>query len=585
MLKGGRVTAGQALLCGILYWLAEANVPYVTVWTIQKPLLCGWITGLVLGCPAAGAVCGAMLSLLYIGYRSQGSSMPADIGLAGICAAAVCAAGGSPGFAAAAAIPAGFAGILVWRLRLHVNASFSSRTEKCIREGRKWGILVPAVLQPVLFSAAVCIPVGAVCSFGVYSFMHRLLAGAVSLSFLKTVDFAGRILCPAGLLLSLFPMREKRAVPVFLLGLFIALFTRAPLLLLAVPAFPAAVFLCPVLKKKFRAGQMGAGHPSASNTPSAYSAYSADTFAAFDSTDYFDPDLDEDWSPDPNDFRDPDLYEDWAPDPDDFRDPDLYEDWSPDPDGFRDPDLDEDWSPDPDGFRDPDLDEDWSPDPDDFRDPDLDEDWAPDLSAEAYSAPSSTSSSRNIGQTASVYGNHNAGKNSAEHLPSRLALVVSNLLWILFVQAAYNTKQMMGQAAAAAFLPVLEELCPGRPADQQKILERQCEYLNTQPEMGSALLGCLIRLEARNASVIGEGPDAGRIRSVRSSLMGPIGGLGDELFQCGWIPILLLIASDCVLRGHGAVSVWIPVYGIAAAVSGAVLSGVCFARGFSGDEM
>ena len=39
----------QALICGIIYWLAEANLPFVGLWTLQRPLVCGFLTGCVLG--------------------------------------------------------------------------------------------------------------------------------------------------------------------------------------------------------------------------------------------------------------------------------------------------------------------------------------------------------------------------------------------------------------------------------------------------------------------------------------------------------------------------------------------------------
>lgn len=50
------MTILQAVLCGIVYWLAVGNLPFVGLWSLQRPLVCGAITGLILGHPVQGAV-------------------------------------------------------------------------------------------------------------------------------------------------------------------------------------------------------------------------------------------------------------------------------------------------------------------------------------------------------------------------------------------------------------------------------------------------------------------------------------------------------------------------------------------------
>ena len=53
----------QAVLCGIVYWLAVGNLPFVGLWSLQRPLVCGLVTGLILGHPVQGAVIGAWFIL------------------------------------------------------------------------------------------------------------------------------------------------------------------------------------------------------------------------------------------------------------------------------------------------------------------------------------------------------------------------------------------------------------------------------------------------------------------------------------------------------------------------------------------
>ena len=38
------MTILQAVLCGVVYWLAVGNLPFVGLWSLQRPLVCGAIS-------------------------------------------------------------------------------------------------------------------------------------------------------------------------------------------------------------------------------------------------------------------------------------------------------------------------------------------------------------------------------------------------------------------------------------------------------------------------------------------------------------------------------------------------------------
>ena len=57
------MTIVQAILLGITYWLAIGNLPFVGLWSLQRPLVCGLVTGCVLGDPVMGAVVGGTINL------------------------------------------------------------------------------------------------------------------------------------------------------------------------------------------------------------------------------------------------------------------------------------------------------------------------------------------------------------------------------------------------------------------------------------------------------------------------------------------------------------------------------------------
>ena len=115
----------QAILLGVLYWIGEANLPFVGLWTVQRPLVCGWIAGIILGDALTGAMVGAPINLVYLGFISAGGSMPADMALAGTLGAAFAITGNlDADTALALAVPIGLLGTLVWYCRMTFDSIF-----------------------------------------------------------------------------------------------------------------------------------------------------------------------------------------------------------------------------------------------------------------------------------------------------------------------------------------------------------------------------------------------------------------------------------------------------------------------------
>lgn len=152
------MSLGIAILCGILYWLAEANLPFVGLWTIQRPLVCGFITGCFLGQPVEGAVIGATINLVYLGFISAGGSMPADMALAGILGTAYAITGGLDAETALAiAVPLGLLGTIVWYLRMTIDSVFVHMGDKWVAEGKFNNLYLSNVILPQCFSAVICV--------------------------------------------------------------------------------------------------------------------------------------------------------------------------------------------------------------------------------------------------------------------------------------------------------------------------------------------------------------------------------------------------------------------------------------------
>ena len=118
----------QAILLGLLYYLTNNGTPWVTGLgsvSIRQPIVCGAITGLILGDVTQGVIIGATINTLYLGFINAGGTLPADAGIGGIVGTALALSSGASAEAAIAiAVPLGIAGTMIWTLRQTVNIYF-----------------------------------------------------------------------------------------------------------------------------------------------------------------------------------------------------------------------------------------------------------------------------------------------------------------------------------------------------------------------------------------------------------------------------------------------------------------------------
>lgn len=162
------MTVFQAVLCGLIYWIGEAQLPFVSLWIIQRPLVNGLLTGIVLGDPVTGAVVGATINLVYLGFISAGGSMPADMTLAGVLGVAYAITGNLDAETALAiAVPLGLLGTIVWYLRMTFDSVFVHMGDKWVAEGKFNMLYISQVILPQLFACVICaIPAGLAAYFG-----------------------------------------------------------------------------------------------------------------------------------------------------------------------------------------------------------------------------------------------------------------------------------------------------------------------------------------------------------------------------------------------------------------------------------
>ncbi|WP_164706806.1 PTS system mannose/fructose/sorbose family transporter subunit IID [Intestinibacillus sp. Marseille-P6563] len=142
--------------------------------------------------------------------------------------------------------------------------------------------------------------------------------------------------------------------------------------------------------------------------------------------------------------------------------------------------------------------------------------------------------------------------NKEQKLVPKKALFRASLIWETWVQTCYNYERMMGMACAHTFLPVVKYLYPNNKEKQIDLMTREMEFFNVHPEFGSCILGLAISLEEEKA--MGKDIPNEFITNIKTSLMGPLAGVGDTIWQGVLIPILLALCIDITRSGSG--NIW-----------------------------
>ena len=231
----------QAVLCGIVYWLAVGNLPFVGLWSLQRPLVCGMITGLILGHPVQGAVIGATINLVYLGFMSAGGSMPADMALAGILGTAYAIAGGlDTDTALALAVPIGILGTIVWAGRMTFDSFFVHIADQYIEKEEYHKIWRANVLFPqIMCFCMTAIPCALAAYFGANYIQGiiNMLSGKV----LTVFQIIGGLMPALGIAITLQYIFKGESRIFLFAGFLLAVYSGLPLLTLGIIALIVAI--------------------------------------------------------------------------------------------------------------------------------------------------------------------------------------------------------------------------------------------------------------------------------------------------------------------------------------------------------
>ncbi|WP_019239742.1 MULTISPECIES: PTS system mannose/fructose/sorbose family transporter subunit IID [Enorma] len=139
-------------------------------------------------------------------------------------------------------------------------------------------------------------------------------------------------------------------------------------------------------------------------------------------------------------------------------------------------------------------------------------------------------------------------ENATETKLSKKTIARAYWSWMFFNLSVQNFERMQGPAVVKMLGDVREDLYPGDPEAQKKMLARHANFFNTEPYLGSLVPGVILGMEASKA----EGADVPDelIDSIKTALMGPFAGIGDSLLPGTIIPILLSIALGLSPNGE-----------------------------------
>lgn len=112
--------------------------------------------------------------------------------------------------------------------------------------------------------------------------------------------------------------------------------------------------------------------------------------------------------------------------------------------------------------------------------------------------------------------------------------------WYYGHLTCFSQEHMQTFGYLTSMLPIIEELYDNKE-DQAKALKTYTAFFNTEPQLGTVIVGVTAGLEEARANGA-EDVDDETINGLRAGLMGPIAGIGDSLVVGTVIPILLGIA-------------------------------------------
>lgn len=119
--------------------------------------------------------------------------------------------------------------------------------------------------------------------------------------------------------------------------------------------------------------------------------------------------------------------------------------------------------------------------------------------------------------------------------------------WYYGNLTCFSQEHMQTFGYLCSMLPIVEDLYD-KKEDQERSMKTYTAFFNTEPQIGTVIVGVTAGLEEARANG-SEDVDDETINGLRAGLMGPLAGIGDSLIVGTLIPILLAIAMGMSTGG------------------------------------
>lgn len=117
-----------------------------------------------------------------------------------------------------------------------------------------------------------------------------------------------------------------------------------------------------------------------------------------------------------------------------------------------------------------------------------------------------------------------------------------------FLLGSFNFERMQSMGFCVSMIPVIKRFYSNKE-DQASALKRHLEFFNTQPWVGSAVMGVTAAMEQERANGSKDIDDAA-ISGVKVGLMGPLAGVGDPIFWGTLRPVFAALGAGLAITGN-----------------------------------
>lgn len=143
--------------------------------------------------------------------------------------------------------------------------------------------------------------------------------------------------------------------------------------------------------------------------------------------------------------------------------------------------------------------------------------------------------------------NNNVSNITVHKKISKKTLQKSWFRWFYGSLSSLSFEWLAAFGFAHSMAPVIEELYKDDKQAQIAGLQRQSNFYNTEPQIGSVINGMVCGLEEERANGADISDEV--INGIKIGLMGPLAGIGDAMLPGMFIPLLLSIGMGLATDG------------------------------------